>query len=143
MSVSAADPGYTRHALPFHNSLHQLPLLLQPFCRAALTLNCCCQLAEAFLSTPLLLLLCTFKLSYPCQVEVEVLVPFGWPCSSSEQLQLVELACPQLQPATVAELVSSINSNSQLLQGGDLLGLLRAVAEAAEAQLLDAEAANL
>lgn len=78
-----------------------------------------------------------------CQVEVEVLVPFGWPCSSSEALQLVELACPQLQPTAAAALVDSINSNSALLQGGDLLGLLRAAAEAAEAALLDAEAASL
>jgi hypothetical protein len=74
---------------------------------------------------------------------VEVLVPFGWPCSSSEQLQLVELACRQLQPAAAAALVDSINANSQLAHGVDLLSLLRAVAEAAGAQLLDAEAADM
>jgi hypothetical protein len=77
------------------------------------------------------------------QVEVEVLVPFGWPCSSSERLHLVELVCPQLQPAAAAAVVDSVNANSQLVQGGDLLGLLRAVAEAADAQLLDAEAADM
>uniref|UniRef100_A0A383VZ47 Uncharacterized protein n=1 Tax=Tetradesmus obliquus TaxID=3088 RepID=A0A383VZ47_TETOB len=82
------------------------------------------------------------RVALPNQVEVEALVPFGWPCSSSEALQLVELACPQLQPAAAAALVDSINSNSGLLQG-DLLGLLRAAAEAAEAALLDAEAASL
>ncbi|WIA38008.1 hypothetical protein OEZ86_001379 [Tetradesmus obliquus] len=82
------------------------------------------------------------RVALPNQVEVEVLVPFGWPCSSSEALQLVELACPQLQPAAAAVLVDSINSNSGLLPG-DLLGLLRAAAEAAEAALLDAEAASL
>jgi hypothetical protein len=76
-------------------------------------------------------------------VEVEVLAPLGWPCSSSEGLQLVELACPQLQPAAAAELLAGINSNAQLLQGGDLLGLLRTVAEAAEAKILDAEAAAM
>ncbi|KAF6252087.1 hypothetical protein COO60DRAFT_559993 [Scenedesmus sp. NREL 46B-D3] len=83
------------------------------------------------------------RVALPNQVEVEVLVPFAWPCSSSERLQLVQLACPQVDPAAAVALVDSINANRQLLLGGDLLGLLRAVAEATEAQLLDAEAANM
>lgn len=65
-------------------------------------------------------------------------VPWCWPSNSSEHLQLVQISCPELAADAAAAVMDSINSNVQLLEGCDLLGMLRAVAEAADARLLDA-----
>lgn len=64
-------------------------------------------------------------------------MPLGWP-SGPERLRVVHLACPELPPGAAAELMEAVNSEDGLLAGADLLALLRHVAAALEARLLDA-----
>lgn len=74
------------------------------------------------------------------QVEVEVLVPWSWPTGPAP-LHLAELNCPELPPEAAGVILSSINSNGQLLHSCDLLQLLQHVESQLEAKLMDATAA--
>lgn len=77
------------------------------------------------------------------QGEVEVLVPLGWPSGPEERLRVVHLACPELPPGAAAEMMQQVNSDAPLLAAADLLTLLRHVAAALEARLLDAASAAM
>eukprot|EP00775_Hariotina_reticulata_P008458 gene8458-8642_t len=79
----------------------------------------------------------------PNQLEAEVLVPASWPSVPCSRLQLVRLNSPELHDQMAADITDCINKDVQLLHSCDLLGLLKHVAAAAEARILDAAAAKM